>query len=134
VQLVSTSQVQAAAGVYHYLSDVDSGGLFYGVTTLGSPRRALTLGLGYGYGDLGDSYGSNLVVLVGGNVALSRHFELVGEAYLHGAGLGLPDQTAMGGLRFQHRRFGADLGIVVPFYTGSGAGVPGPLLSLSWSF
>ena len=45
------------------------------------------------------------------------------EAYVGGAGLGMPDQTFLGGFRLGRGRCSADLGVVV-YETGSGRPVP----------
>ncbi|MFI4946140.1 MAG: hypothetical protein ACHP85_22885 [Burkholderiales bacterium] len=134
LQLWGGRHIQAAAGVAHVLAfQGDSGGVGYGVLTGGGADLGVTVGYGYGYGSLADSGGSRSVLLVGLDAALGPHVRLIGEGYIGGAALGMPDQTIAAGLRLAHGRFWADLGVVVPFYE-TGSGMPVPLLTVGWSF
>lgn len=135
VQLYGGARFQAAVGVVQLLSSTEgeSGGIGYGVATVGGADTAVTVGYGYGYGGVVDSEGSRGVLWIGAERAVGRHFRLIAEAYLGGAAFGLPDRTLLGGARFSRGRFSADLAAVVPFYE-TGSGTPGPLLTLGWAF
>ena len=127
IQLYGGARVQAALGVIQLLSPQDSGGIGYGVLTLGDAGAGLTLGYGYGYGGLADSGGSRGVIFLGAEKALGRQWRLIAEGYVGGAAWGLPDQTILGGFRFSRGRFSTDLAVAVPFYE-TGSGSPGPVL------
>jgi hypothetical protein len=133
VQLYGGRRFQAAVGAVQLFGSDDTGGVGYGVVTLGSADAAATIGYGYGYGALVEPEGSPAVVFLGVEKALGRSFRLIVEGYVGGAGLGMPDQTLLGGFRFSRGRWSADLGVVVPFYE-SGSGTPVPLLTIAWAF
>lgn len=134
IQLYGAAPFQAAVGVIQvFAAQGDSGGIGYGVATLGGADTSVTVGYGYSYGGLADSEGSRGVLFLGAEKALGRHWRLIAEGYVGGAALGLPDRTILGGFRFSHGRFSADLAAVVPFYE-TGSGTPGPLLTIGWAF
>jgi hypothetical protein len=131
VQLVRRNGVQAAVGVYQGLAPGWSGGVGYGVVTLGSADTAATLGYGYGYGGLVDPGESASIVFAGVEKSLGRRFRLVFEGLFGGAGLGLPDQTLIGAARIGGGRWAVDVGVLVPVYE-TGAGTPFPLLTIAY--
>jgi len=133
LQLYSGRRLQAAVGVAQLFGSGYSGGIGFGVLTLGSPDFGVTVGYGYGYGELADSVGPPSLVFAGIDKALGRHVRLIGESYFGGQGLGMPDRTLMAGLRFSSHRFWADVGVVAPFYE-TGSGGLAPLLTLGFSF
>jgi hypothetical protein len=134
VQLYGGARIQAAVGVVQlFSSQGDSGGIGYGVVTLGSADVAVTVGYAYGYGGLADSGGSPSIRFLGAEKALGRHVRLIGEGYIGGAALGMPDRTLLGGLRVSRGRWSADLGVIVPFYE-TGSGSPFPVLTVAWAF
>jgi hypothetical protein len=133
VQLYGGRRVQAAIGAVQLFGSDDTGGVGYGVVTLGSADFAATICYGYGYGGLVDSEGSRGVLFLGAERALGRSFRIILEGYVGGAGLGMPDQTLLGGFRFSRGRWSADIGVVVPFYE-TGSGMPVPLLTIAWAF
>ena len=101
--------------------------------TVGGADAAATLGCGFGYGQWADSGGSRAVFFVGFDKRLNRTFRLVGEGWLGGKALGLPDETLIGALRVGGGGWSVDLGVVVPVYeTGSGA--PFPLITIARRF
>jgi hypothetical protein len=110
-----------------------TGGIGYGVVTLGTGDAAATVGFGYGYGGLADSEGSPGVLFVGAEKTLGRRFRLVVEGWVGGQALGLPDQTLIAAVRFGRGRWSVDFGTVVPFYE-TGGGLPVPLLTVAWGF
>jgi hypothetical protein len=133
VQLYGGRQIQAAIGAVQLFGMDDTGGVGYGVVTLGAADAAVTIGYGYGYGALVEPGSPRGLLFLGAEKALGRSFRLIVEGYVGGAGLGLPDQTLLGGFRFGHGRWSADVGVVVPFYE-SGSGTPVPLLTIAWAF
>lgn len=133
VQLYGGRHVQAAIGAVQLFAPGETGGVGYGVVTVGTAGAAGTVGYAYGYGALADSEGSPGVVFLGAEKALGRSLRIILEGYVGGAGLGMPDQTLLGGLRFSRGRWSADLGVVVPFYE-TGSGRPVPLLTIAWAF
>jgi hypothetical protein len=133
LQLARRARVQAAAGVIQAIGTGGTGGIGYGVVTLGSADAAATVGFGYGYGDLADSEGSPAVLFLGAEKALGRSFRLVVEGWVGGQALGLPDQTLIAAVRFNRGRWSVDLGAVVPIYETS-SGTPVPLLTVAWGF
>ncbi len=94
-------------------SDLGLTGLFYGVGTVGSARRAATIGLGFGMVD-GEVSGRP-AVLIGGEYQVSGNVKLISENYL-----AFPEDdvflTVSGGIRFFGPRLAADLALI----TGSG--------------
>jgi hypothetical protein len=133
VQLLASSRVQGAVGAAQTFGSGWTGGIVYGVVTLGSADTAVTVGCGYGYGQVADSEGSPAAFFFGAEKAVGRSWRLVAEGYVGGAALGLPDQTLVGGTRFSRGRWSADLGGVVPVYQ-SGVGMPFPFFTIAWAF
>lgn len=133
LQLYGGRHVQAAIGAVQLFGLGDTGGVGYGVVSLGSPDASATIGYGYGYGGVVEPRGPPGVLFLGAEKALGRSVRLIVEGYFGGAGLGMPDQTLLGGFRFGHGRWSADVGVVVPFYE-SGSGTPVPLLTIAWAF
>jgi SAM-dependent methyltransferase len=154
VQVLRHGPVQLAAGVMHAFGTSYSGGVGYGVATLGGTDAALSVGYGYVYGDLVESspefvvfydengqpyesayhpYGSRGLVFLGAEKAVGRRVRLMLEAYLGGEQLGLPDQTLFGAVRLNLGPWLVDLGVVQPFYE-TGSGTPFPVLTVARRF
>lgn len=130
LQVVRTAHADVSAGVF---STPGWGGVAYGAATFGGKKGAFTVGYGWGYGDLAESEGPTSLVLIGFDVAASRRFHLIGEAYVGGGGLGLPTNTIMAGGRLHLGRFTADLGVVMPIYSDDFAW-GAPLVTVAWEF
>ncbi|ALW84689.1 hypothetical protein AUC43_06105 [Hymenobacter sedentarius] len=80
------------------------GGIGYGVGTYGTADDNVTLGVGYGFTDRGETSSSPVVVL-GGAKRISNYVSLINETYIYdGGALGL-----VGG-RFHAKRFSGSLG------------------------
>jgi hypothetical protein len=133
VRLYGGRRVQAAVGVVQLLGSSDTGGVGYGVVTLGSGAAAATIGYGYGYGGLVDPAGTRGILFLGAEKAFGRSLRVILEGYVGGAGLGMPDQTFLGGIRYSRGKWSADLGVVVPAYE-TGSGPPVPLLTIARAF
>jgi hypothetical protein len=131
IQVIDQPGVQAAVGSFVGTS----GGLGYGVVTLGGPSTSLTVGYGHGFGTWSEveRHASPYVVFMGAEKALGGSCRLILEAYLGGTAMGLPDQTVLVGARFGKGRWSADVGAVVPLWE-SGNGVAVPVFTLGWSF
>jgi len=132
-QILRHGHVQAAVGVFQAFGSGETGGIGYGVVTVGSDDSALTVGYGYGYGHVADSEGSPGVLFVGADKSIGRSVRLIVEGYIGGVGMGLPAQTLLGGVRFSRRRWSVDLGAVLPIYE-TGTGTPFPILAVAWAF
>ncbi len=133
IQLLSRTRVQGAVGVVQLFGPGETGGIAYGVVTLGGADAGVTVGCGYGYGGVADSGGSRSVLFLGGEKAIGRSWRLIFEGYVGGAALGLPEQTLIGGFRFSRGRWSLDLGAVVPVYE-SGSGTPFPFFTIARAF
>ena len=108
-----------------------SAGVGYGLATYGSADANLTLGLGYGFTGDGN-VGSSPVVVLGGNLRLSRLFSLVNETYIAdfdvSTGFG-----GLAGLRYAAPRFSASLGAL--YYTSrSDSGIFPAYLDVAYRF
>lgn len=94
------------------------GGLIYGVGTVGSARRSLTVGAGWGA--VGRESGSP-VLLIGGTYRIGGGLKLIGEGYFApGVRVGPDDRfesvVGAGGVRFYGRRLSVDVGMVLNAY------------------
>src|SRR5262245_28945765 len=133
LQILRHSRMQAAVGTFQAFGSGYTGGIAFGVVTVGGEGGGVTFGYGYGYGDAADSEGSPGVVIAGADMALGRRWRVLVEGYVGGAGLGLPEETIMGGVRFSAGQWSVDLGAVLPIY-GSKTGPPVPLVTVGWAF
>lgn len=112
-------QLHAAAGLLLVGSQGESGGVGYGVGTLGDGDRSVTLGLGYGFA--GGDIESKPLVMLGGEKRLSRRIAVVSENYI----LPIADDNIVYslGIRFMGEKITTDLALVN--VVGSGIiGVP----------
>ena len=133
LQLVRHRSLQVAVGGFHGFGSSDSGGVGYGVATVGGRDSSVTFGMGYGYGSWVDSEGSAALVFVGAEKALGRRVRLIAEGYLGGTAFGLPEQTLIAGTRLNFGRWSLDLAMAMPFYE-TGAGTPGPVITIGRAF
>lgn len=122
VQVVDRPNLSGSVGAMTVLvpggggdqSETDVFGIAYGVGTLGSPDRAVTAGIGWGYD--GSDLSSRPVVLLGGETRVSRSLKLLTEnVLLPGSDTGM---LVSGGVRFFGERLSADAGLVG--YLGTG--------------
>ncbi len=128
IQLVRAPSVALSVGTLVFFFNDQNVGIAYGVATFGTPDRALTAGLGWGYS--GTDFTSEPVAMVGGETRVSRRVKLITENYL------LPDDTGLvfsGGLRFIGTRFATDVGVAG--YAGRDeTGCCLPLVNFSYTF
>lgn len=111
IQVVRTPGVHASAGVVHVFTGEAAErnmGVAYGVATLGSEDRAVTVGAGWGYARGTDTRGDGAVVMLGAERRISRRTKLITENYITG---GTP--ILMGGARLIGDRFSADFAMVI---------------------
>ncbi len=112
-------QLHAAAGLLLVGSQGETGGIGYGVGTLGDGDRSVTLGLGYGFA--GGEVESKPLVMLGGEKRVSRRIAVVSENYI----LPIEDDNVVYslGIRFIGEKITTDLALVN--VVGSGIiGVP----------
>lgn len=128
LQLVNAARAQVSAGVLAFFFDDEVVGVTYGVGTFGTPDRALTAGVGFGFS--GDDFESEPVGMVGGEVRVDRRVKLLTENYF------LPSETGAalsGGIRFFGDRFAADVGVAAAL-GGNESFCCLPLLNVSYAF
>lgn len=124
-QLLAGERAQAAVGVIHVSGLGGNGGIAYGVTTLGKPDQAVTVGLGYAYG--GDERVP--ILMIGGEYRSSRRIKWVTENWFLREGHGF----VSGGIRFLGERVSADLGMIVPLLDLEET-FAFPIVSFAWHF
>lgn len=123
LQVLAKESVQAAVGVIHISGFDHNAGIAYGVTTVGAPEQALTIGVGYKYGD----GGRKPIVMIGAESRQGRRIKFVTENWFWRDGPGF----VSGGIRFLGDRVSADLGLIVPLVEETFAF---PIVSFAWHF
>lgn len=116
LRVVDGERADVAVGALIFAVEDESAGILYGVSTWGSPDRAVSLGLGYGFvnGDLGDR-----PALMGGfEVRTGKSTKIISENYLFPGGVGLLSF----GPRFFGERLSADLGLGIAVGSDGDAG------------
>jgi hypothetical protein len=126
VTFLNTGETQAAVGVLAMAVEDESAGILYGVLSRGSPNRALSVGIGYGY--VNDEIADSPAVMLGGELRVARRVKLLTENYFFPGGEGLVSV----GPRFFGERLSADLGLVMP--VGSDDTFVFPLINFVWNF
>jgi hypothetical protein len=114
-----SDQIHVAAGLLLAGTGGGTGGIGYGVATLGDGDRSFTVGLGYGFA--GGDIESKPLVMLGGEKRVSRRVALVTENYI----LPISDDNVVYsfGIRFMGEKLTTDLALVN--VVGSGIiGVP----------
>lgn len=103
-------------------------GVIYGVGTWGTPDSSFSAGLGYGF--VGSEFASKPMVMVGGEVRLSRRLSFVTENWIFP---GINQPLISYGIRFLGSKFSVDLA----FYNviGEDTLLPGfPYISFVYNF
>lgn len=116
LRVLDGERVDVAVGALAFAVEDESAGVLYGVSTLGTPDRAVSLGLGFGFVN-GDLSGSP-AVMGGVELRMSRSTKLISENYLFPGGVGLLSI----GPRFFGEKLSADLGVGVVFDSEGGSG------------
>ena len=129
VQLLRAGRVTGSVGsLSFFVPDEGNLGVVYGVLTSESRdgQSSLTAAGGWGYAD-GD-VSDEAVIMIGGDVRVSRSIKLMTENYFVPA----VDDGALfaGGIRFLGERLSADVGLAIP----SGAPIALPLVNFVYSF
>ena len=126
LQLLDTGRVQVAAGAFQGLSvDGQSGGIAYGVTTMGSESASWTGGAGLAYSSDG---GRSAVVMLGGDRQIARSVKVITENYFWKGGDGIVSV----GFRFFGEQLSADVGLTVPI--GAENLIMFPIVNFVYSF
>lgn len=107
----------------------DGVGIFYGVTTYGSPKASFTFGLGWGF--YGIKTADKPIILIGGEFSASNSIKLITENWF-------PPNSGVGifsfGIRFIRENLSADLGLIYPAGSET-TGFPFiPWLGLTYNF
>jgi hypothetical protein len=108
VTLVESGSNAGSVGVLAGMVENVTAGILYGAWTHGSPDGALTVGLGFGFGD--GEFASDPVIMLGAEKGMGRYTKFIGETYLIptvGGGAWI-----MGGIRFFGSRLAVDLGLM----------------------
>ena len=122
-----SDQIHVAAGLLFAGTGGGTGGVGYGVATLGDGDRSVTAGFGYGFA--GGDIESKPLVMLGAEKRVSRRIALVTENYI----LPISDDNIVYsfGLRFMGEKLTTDLALV----NISGSGVIGfPYVDFVYSF
>ena len=128
VRVLHLDNFDLSGGVLYCHVDEEDFGIFYGVTSVGSSKASLTLGLGWGYAD-GETAESP-AVMFGGEIQLSNSVKIVSENWK------LPEEDNLFlsfGLRFFGEHLAADFGLVTT--TGETEGFPFlPWIGFAYNF
>jgi len=122
-----SDQIHVAAGLLFAGTGGGTGGVGYGVATLGDGDRSLTVGLGYGFA--GGDIESKPLVMLGAEKRVSRRVALVTENYI----LPISDDNVVYsfGLRFMGEKLTTDFAI----FNVVGSGIIGfPYVDFVYSF
>ncbi|MFT5514655.1 MAG: hypothetical protein ACI80V_000771 [Rhodothermales bacterium] len=130
VTLIERGSDAGSVGVLAGMVKNETAGILYGAWTHGRPDGALTLGLGFGFGN--GKFASDPVIMLGGEKAMGRNTKFIGESYLIPTAGG--GAWVMGGVRFFGSRLAADLGLM-GFVGADDGGFPAlPWLGFSYNF
>jgi len=126
---IQTTDFDASLGIlYITIPDEQGAGIGYGVATYGNEKASLTLGLGFGFS--GDEFEDRPIVVIGGDVRISKSVKFISENWIVLAG----DVNLFSfGVRFFGENIAADFGLV--FSNKSGSGFPFlPWLGFAYNF
>lgn len=109
VRFLNLESVSLGAGLIYTRVDYYSNlGIVYGVSTIGSERTALTVGIGWGFED-DREFNQNLFLLLGGEVQVSNSLKLISENWI------ISDDAIISfGIRFFGDNLAADFGLFRP--------------------
>ena len=80
VRILNVESFSLGAGIIYSHIDESDLGIAYGVTTIGSERAALTVGIGWGYED--SEFSETPFILLGGEVQVSNSVKLLSENWI----------------------------------------------------
>lgn len=123
-QIYEDDRVAVATGVLHlFAPGFGTGGLAYGVTTIGSRDDAFTAGMGWFYGKDDDGpYKATPLLIVGGEHRMTRRSKFITENYLFDGGVVLS-----AGSRILRRNVSIELGGMFVF--AGNAAYPGAVVN-----
>jgi hypothetical protein len=113
---VQQQNLDLSAGVLYVKvpGDYDPAGIVYGVGTYGNEQNTLTFGLGYGFA--GSDFSEKPVLVIGGELRISKSIKLITENWLVP---GIDEKLLSLGLRFFGERLAADFAMM--YMTGTDA-------------
>lgn len=115
IRVLHFENLDLSAGVLFCHIDEEDFGIFYGVTSIGTDRASLTLGLGWGFvnGETAD----NPVIVLGGELQASKSIKFITENWI-------PPNSDLAiisfGIRFFGTHLAADFGLMRPTSEMSG--------------
>ncbi len=135
--LYASDEVALSAGVLYMHVAGDAGGMAFVVGTKGTPDKSFTCGIGLGYiAEEGEDvdFAEHPVLLLGGNLRLSKSMALVSENWLITGGDFQLDQQPLGlALRFLSSKIAVDVGAIIVGEVVK-EGFPIPWLSFVYNF
>ena len=115
--LYASDEVALSAGALYMHVAGDAGGIAFVVGTKGTPDKSFTCGIGLGYiAEEGEDvdFAEHPVLLLGGNIRLSKSMALVSENWLITGGDFKLDQQPLGlALRFLSSKIAVDVGAII---------------------
>ena len=135
--LYASDEVALSAGVLYMHVAGNAGGMAFVVGTKGTPDKSFTCGIGLGYiAEEGEDvdFAEHPVLLLGGNIRLSKSMALVLENWLITGGDFKLDQQPLGlALRFLSSKIAVDVGAIIVGEVIK-EGFPIPWLSFVYNF
>lgn len=117
IGFISTTDFNLAGGIlYIKIPDNDKGiGVMYSVGTYGNQKSSLSLGIGYGFA--GGDLANNPIIMIGGELRLSKSIKMITENWIiTGEEAGIYSF----GLRFFGENLAADFGFIYPGESSNG--------------
>jgi len=129
IRIVHIEGFDLSGGVLYLSVSKQSGGMLYGVGTIGSPRAGLTVGLGWGFSE--GEYSHAPTVVLGGEAQVTNSIKLITENWFNSnIGQGLISF----GLRFFGEQIAGDFGLMRST-TWGGEGLPFlPWIGFAYNF
>ena len=135
--LYASDDVSLSAGMLYMRAIGGDGGIAFVVGTKGSPDKSFTCGIGLGYiAEEGEDvdFAEHPVLLIGGNIRLSKSMALVSENWIITGGEVELDQQPLGlALRFFGPKIAVDAGVIIVGEVLE-EGFPIPWLSFVYNF
>ncbi len=135
--LYASDDVALSAGLLYMRAIGGAGGIAFVVGTKGSPDKSFTCGIGLGYiAEEGEDvdFAEHPILLIGGNIRLSKSMALVAENWIITGGDAKLDQQPLGlALRFFGPKIAVDVGAIIVGEVIE-EGFPIPWLSFVYNF
>lgn len=128
VRVVHVDNFDLSGGVLYRVVQDETFGILYGVTSIGSARASLTLGLGWGF--VNDETADSPVIVLGGELQASKSVKLITENWI-------PPNSDIAiisfGIRFFGEHLAADFGLITT--TAGQSGFPFvPWIGFAYNF